>query len=711
MARIEDLINDIQDAKLRKALEVEVKRLKETTDFGLVFERHQPESVLLAASAGLNEGSQVRLRKDPTSKTVFIVKSLTAKTATIEDEDGNETKVPVKDLLLVKGFDEPIFPTLARVGEVSRGDGKRPHLAIEADNFHALEQLCLAYEGQIDLIYIDPPYNTGAKDWKYNNDYVDEHDEWRHSRWLSFMEKRLRLAKRLLTPDGVLVVTIDEHEVANLSVLLAEKDLFGSARRQMVTIVNNAAGVSQGGFFRVEEYALFCFQGNSVPASVADDLLSDEGKAKANPVWFSLIRFGGINALPSKRPGLVYPIAIDPDTLRIAGVGKTLTERTENGEIDGDLDSWRPDPKEKIGGKPVVWPFRGDGSLGTWQLNPQTLLELSKDGFVRVRPHAAGTGTNEYSVSYIKSGNRAKILSGEIPNSGREDGDGPYEIGEVSRLVVPKTVWRRARHDAGKWGSRTLRELLGSVSFDYAKSPYAVLDTLRTVMADKPDGIVLDFFAGSGTTLQATTMLNAEDEGSRRCILVTNNEVDDAKARSLRKEGLFPGDASYEEHGIFEGVMRPRCEAVLTGKNSSGKPIEGEYLDGRKIADGFDEGVEFLSIEYLEPNSVELGEKWAELLPMMWLVAGASGPPPKKLDAGKGYVVASQCGFAVLSDDERFSNLIEEIGDDETIKHIFLLTDSEDAYSEMTSQLPGRTTHMWPRDYLRFFRKIAEERS
>jgi adenine-specific DNA-methyltransferase len=711
MARIEDLLSDISDAKLRKALEEEVKRLKDATEFGLVFERHEPESVLLPSSVGLQEGSQVRLRKEPTSKTRYVIKSLSTTKATLEEEDGTETKVPVKDLLLVKAFDEPIFPTLIDLDGVERGGDRPPHLVIEADNYHALEQLSIAYEGQIDCIYIDPPYNTGARDWKYNNDYVDGNDKWRHSRWLSFMEKRLRLAKRLLKPNGVLVVTIDEHEVANLSLLLAESGLFASARRQMVTIVTNAAGVSQGGFSRVEEYAIFCFLGDAQPCRVSDDLLSDEGKASSNPVWESIMRSGGVAAEPSARPGLVYPIGIDPKTNRVVGVGPTLRDRVDSGEVSGNLDDWKPAADEKVGSCPVIWPIRGDGSLGRWRIGPTTLVDLGKEGFVRARKSDKSSGGNEFAVSYVKSGNRAKILSGEIANEGRDPNDGSYIVGPVTRSIIPKTVWRRSRHNAGNWGSRAIRELLGSVSFSYAKSPYAVLDTLRTLVGQNPEAVVLDFFAGSGTTLQATAMLNAEDGGRRRCILVTNNEVEDATARRLIGEGNYPGDPTYESEGIFHHVTKPRCQAAVEGVGPDGKELQGEYLGGRKLSQGFEENIQFVSIGYLSAAAVELGLEWDKLSPMMWLVSGARGSCPTELDLSAGFAIASASGYAVLADDESFPDLIEAVRETEGIQQIFLLTDSEDAYAEMTSQLPGRKTHMWPRDYLRFFRQIAEARS
>ena len=237
--------------------------------------------------------------------------------------------------------------------------------------------------------------------------------------------------------DGVLIVTIDEHEVHHLGVLL--EDLFPDVRRQMVTIVNNAAGVTQGGFYRVEEYAIFCFLGESKPVPVRDDLLSDETKTKRHPIWFSLIRYGGINALPAKRPGLVYPIAVDPATDRVAGVGRSLKLRAEAGEVTGDLNEWRPDSTESDDGHPLIWPFRKDGSLSTWQTNPESFLKLAADGFVRIRPQKDGPGGNIFSISYIKRGNRAKVLSGEIPIKGREPDDGPHILGEFKRMVVPKT--------------------------------------------------------------------------------------------------------------------------------------------------------------------------------------------------------------------------------------------------------------------------------
>ena len=127
-------------------------------------------------------------------------------------------EISVSDLVSVAEFGDPIYPYLKPLDVLCNApDNDLWHSVIEADNYHALQLLEYLYAGKIDCIYIDPPYNTGAKDWKYNNDYVDSSDSYRHSKWLSFMEKRLKLAKKLLNPkDSVLIVTIDEKEYLHL---------------------------------------------------------------------------------------------------------------------------------------------------------------------------------------------------------------------------------------------------------------------------------------------------------------------------------------------------------------------------------------------------------------------------------------------------------------------------------------------------------------
>jgi adenine-specific DNA-methyltransferase len=367
------------------------------------------------------------------------------------------------------------------------------------------------------------------------------------------------------------------------------------------------------------------------------------------------------------------------------------------------LDDWRPIAGETIDGNPVVWPYRGDGSISTWQLNPATLLALATEGFVRVRPQSNGPGRNQYSISYVKNANRVKIRSGEIPNLGREDNHGPYITGDVKSDVIPKTVWKRARHDAGKWGSRTLRELLGSVFFDYAKSPYAVLDTLRTLVRSNPDALVLDFFAGSGTTLHSVAMLNAEDDGQRRCILVTNNQVDEPMARRLNSEGHFVGDKAFEDKGICRAVTVPRVKAALTGRRGT-TPIEGEYQNGRRIAEGFEENAAFFDLEYADPDCIEIGAGLGDVAPVLWLASGTIGQP-NQLKEEAHWLMPISSPFAVLLDEDHFRTFRTTLAKRPEITHVWLVTDSEAAYARMRAQIAGRAfVGMLYRDYLRNFR-------
>ena len=269
MAAIHDLLKQISDPKLRERITREWETAIRHKKFGLVFEQHLPELVPIH-SARPRKGDLVAKRSGSLTETWRVrrlegeIAHLTKPRAAGEKESaGERMTLPVAELVVVKQFGEPIFPTLVPMDAVQNGPADAPwHTLIEADNYHALQLLEYLYAGKVDCIYIDPPYNTGARDWKYNNDYVDGNDAWRHSKWLSFMEKRLRLAKKLLKPDtGVLICTIDEHEVHNLGALFAE--VFPECSRQMATIVINKKGVEQGRLARVEEYALFVFMPNA----------------------------------------------------------------------------------------------------------------------------------------------------------------------------------------------------------------------------------------------------------------------------------------------------------------------------------------------------------------------------------------------------------------------------------------------------------------
>jgi adenine-specific DNA-methyltransferase len=154
---------------------------------------------------------------------------------------------------------------------VERGGDRPCHLVIKGENHHALQTLLYPYEGTVDCIYIDPPFNSGARDWKYNNDYVAKDDAYRHSKWLAFIEKRLRLAKRLLNPaSSVVIVAIDENEAARLRLLLEQ--IFPASKIQMVNVLINPAGASIiDQFSRVDEHLLFVHVGTARPQRTIAD--------------------------------------------------------------------------------------------------------------------------------------------------------------------------------------------------------------------------------------------------------------------------------------------------------------------------------------------------------------------------------------------------------------------------------------------------------
>ena len=276
MAAIHDLINQIQDPALRAKIEQEVEKLTKQKKFGLVFEEHLPECTLLY-DIPVRKGLKVSVRDGKANETYTVLKVTDGRAVCLPKDGAEAVEFDVADLVTTAELGDPIYPCLQPLGEVCNApDSELWHTLIEADNYHALQLLEYLYAGKVDCIYIDPPYNTGAKDWKYNNDYVDGADEYRHSKWLSFMKKRLEIAKRLLNPnDSVLIVTIDEKEYLHLGCLLEE--MFPFASIQMITDVINAKGVSRlNQFSRVEEYIFFVTIGDARPTLSDDSMLDFE---------------------------------------------------------------------------------------------------------------------------------------------------------------------------------------------------------------------------------------------------------------------------------------------------------------------------------------------------------------------------------------------------------------------------------------------------
>jgi adenine-specific DNA-methyltransferase len=535
MSRLTELIRQAKekDPALGAELEREYRTLSGRRAFGLNFERHRPEAVELPGRP-IRRGDKVRILAPRGStdrgdqrlwRVARVEKAGGGRLAHLEplgDDDREPTTADADDLVVVAEFRDPIHPGLVPTGGVRRGGDKPAHTVINGENFHVLEALTYTHRGKVDAIYIDPPYNTGARDWKYNNDYVEGDDLYRHSKWLAFMERRLLLAKELLNPESsVLIVTIDEKEVHRLALLLEQ--LFPETRSQMVTIVINAPGQARRHeLARVEEHAFFLFQGAAEPAGWLDDLLNDRPSGNPQSVrWESLLR-SGTNSRRVDRPALFYPVFVDPDGKRIVGVGDSKS-------LDAPRESW-----QIPAGAVAVWPLKSDGTEGNWRASPDYLRKLLADGHARLGAYRELQG--RATIWYLGKAALRRIESGEIDVVGRDE-QGAVQVvpGRAdSRRTTVKTVWNRSAHHAGWHGQALVRALLPGRGFPFPKSLYAVEDALRLAIHDKPDAVVLDFFAGSGTTAHAVMRLNKQDGGRRQCISVTNNEVSADEQRRLR---------------------------------------------------------------------------------------------------------------------------------------------------------------------------------
>ena len=676
---LQELLNEVADGRLKARLSAAVGELRKTKKFGLVFEEHIPE-LLPIYSAKIRVQARVA-RKDGRLTETYIVQSVAKgiATVTLEQGDGKSKNIPVGELVLVKRFGEAIFPALRLVTSVLRGGNAPHHTLIEADNYHALQLLDWLYVGKVDCIYIDPPYNTGARDWKYNNSYVDKNDSYRHSKWLSMMKKRLVLAQRLLKADGVLIVTIDRNEAQHLNLLLEE--LLPNASIQPVTICINPSGSSGEGLSRVEEYAFFCFLGGSEPNPVVDDMLTEGLEKRAASIrWEALMR-GGNAWYRKSRENLCYPVILNKNADRIVGVGSPMAFH-DDPKRDLEEEKRRPLTKD---GKPLAWPVRNDGKLGIWRVDGARLMSLTKEGFAYVSSRDEKRGT--WTIRYLMEGTVKAIAEGKIVREGvGPSGEALLRRIEDRRLIA-KTVWNRGRHTAGGGaGTGLVSEILDRKdAFPFPKSVYAVRDCIDVAIGSRKDALIVDFFAGSGTTLNAISLMNALDGGNRQCILITNNEVHpEARAKELTLAGNGPGDSEYERHGICQAVTFPRCKFAINGQRDDGSDLPGEYLAGK-----FEEQVVRRSIRTLDFSSVEAlaSKKAREALAL------AVGFTKSKVTGEESFLLGEGEEVAVLLESERLDEFIaqgEEWAD--AIETVYLPFQSVKSFNEAKGQLADT----WP---------------
>lgn len=386
---------------------------------------------------------------------------------------------------------------------------------IEGDNLHALYLLEKTHKGKLDCIYIDPPYNTGAKNWKYNNDYVDSHDVYRHSKWLSMMDKRLRIAKVLLKDDGVLICAIDENELATLKLLI--EDIFDIAYQvDVITIIQNPRGIQGDNFSYTNEYALFVYRKHY--KVIGNREIEDE-----DIDWRGLRDNGG-ESLRTDARNCFYPIIVKND--QIIGFGDVILDmdiHPKQVEYNEEEDSY------------YVYPVDVQGIERKWRYARQ-------------------------SVENIIDNLRAKKI-----------GKDRYEIELGKNYGTYRTVWTDKKYDANEHGTQLINSMVPGNDFDFPKSLWNVYECLYAVTKNREDAIILDFFAGSGTTGHAVEMLNKLCGGNRKYILVTNNDVGEKKEKEFKQTIGEPEEHPEEfekfkeKYGICSSITYPRMVATAKG--------------------------------------------------------------------------------------------------------------------------------------------------
>ncbi|MDT0386884.1 site-specific DNA-methyltransferase [Streptomyces dubilierae] len=702
MSTLSNLLRQVgqKDPQLAADLAREVEALSRRRRFGLNFERHVPETVDLPGRP-VRKGDKVRFLAErgarPKSvdqriwRVVGLTRTESGRVATLTRQDTSDAEVEtatrsVDDLVVVAEFRDAIFPGLISTGKVERGGEKPFHSVINAENYHALQTLLFTHEGKVDAIFIDPPYNTRDNDWKYNNDYVDPEDDYAHSKWLAFMERRLKLAKRLLNPESsALIVTIDEKEVLRLGLLLEQT--FPEAAIQMVTSVISAKGaVRRGKFSRVEEHIFFLtfggakihpWESNMLPSykETQEDEAAEEVEVAPKPIEWLGLRRREPSSVRGSRPNQFYPIFVSREDGTLHSIGDP---------IDDDVDrSAVPTPAGTV----ALWPLKPDGTEMLWGLTPEVLRKNWANGYARVKNWKPATAKG--TVYYLPSGTIERIRKGEITITGRA-ADGAVEghvTPDSSIVTPPKRVWNMASHNAEIGGTSILSALIPKRHFPYPKSLFAVEDILRFVVGPKKDALVVDFFGGSGTTAHAVMRLNRQDEGSRSSIIVTNNEVSANEQARLRTQGLRPGDAEWERLGICDFITKPRLQAAVTGLTPEGEPVKGKYrfADPFPMSDGFDENIEFFTMTYEAPRAIAHHRSFEAVAPLLWLKAGARGRRIEK--ARDGFDIADSYG--VLFDMDYSHDFLTALAEVDSVRMAFIVTDDDRSFQMVCSELPG----------------------
>lgn len=407
------------------------------------------------------------------------------------------------------------------------------HILIEGDNYHALTVLNYTHKEKIDVIYIDPPYNTGNKDFTYNDRYVDKEDGYRHSKWLNFMEKRLKLAKNLLTDKGVIFISIDDNEQAQLKLLCNE--VFKEDNFIGQLIIETATDNNPRQISTQHEYML-CYAKNKLE----------------QPIWIGTS--DGAKQINDKYLELKQIYQTDIQT------------------IQKELRNWIKENKSILD---KVSHYRFVDEKGVYYPdNPSNTKPggYNYDVFHPITKKICKLPGNGYR---FKKETFDKMLEAGDIEFGKDESIVPKP---KRRLNDVKDLLRSLYYEDGRVATQELAEILDKNQFNNPKSK-KLLKHILSFIPDSKNSTILDFMAGSGTTGQAVLELNKEDGGNRQFILCTNNELNGVGSQIVESEKLKVNNENFdpEKFGICQRVTYPRLEKVINGYNKNGG---GEWIDG-----------------------------------------------------------------------------------------------------------------------------------
>jgi len=401
-------------------------------------------------------------------------------------------------------------PILTEEKDLFIDNGGPVNFIIEGDNLAALTLLDKTHRGKIDVIYIDPPYNTGAKDWKYDNNYVDDKDLFRHSKWLSFMKRRLDLACDLLSPNGAIVIAIDENEVNTLGLLIDDCFYIGDYNKDLIVIMHNPGGIQGTNFSYNHEYAYFIYPKKSHYISKEK---RDDGDLTPLRDW------GKENSKRLGSPNCFFPIIINKEK-QVVGFG------------DVPDNDFHPEAMNVQNGELIyIYPIDKNGVERRWRFARNTIETIADE------------------LEVIES-------------------KGYLEIQRGKKDYTRKTIWDNSKFNANVYGTQLVSKIIAT-KFPFPKSLHLVKECLLACEQHK-NSVILDFFAGSGTTGHAVLELNKEDGGNRRFILC-----------NCRDNG----------NDICHEVTYERIKTVITGARKDGS----KYGEPMKASLKYDK-IDYVSI-------------------------------------------------------------------------------------------------------------------